>query len=201
MNQFTTLILSPHIDDEILGCFSFLNTQTFVLYFGVEDRPEISREGRIKELENCAGIAEFSWEVMEFEVNHYQFNDLLSVIESTINCIQPEWIVIPHPSYNQDHRTVFEAAFTALRPHDRNFFVNKVLIFEQPHAVLWPYKDFEPNYFIEIDIDRKIELYKLYQSQVKSHRSPEIIYALAKLRGAQINRPFAEAFFVKRFIS
>ena len=32
------LILSPHIDDEVLGCGGILDEDTFVLYCGVENR-------------------------------------------------------------------------------------------------------------------------------------------------------------------
>ncbi|MFT4729580.1 MAG: hypothetical protein ACI9UN_004098 [Granulosicoccus sp.] len=45
----STLIFSPDVDDEVLGCFAFLGPQTWVLYGGVEDRPTIPKAMRIKE--------------------------------------------------------------------------------------------------------------------------------------------------------
>ena len=32
-----TLIIAPHIDDEVLGCFSILNDSTTVLYCGMDE--------------------------------------------------------------------------------------------------------------------------------------------------------------------
>jgi hypothetical protein len=52
--------------------------------------------------------------------------------------------------------------------------------------------------FYEIDIAAKIAAYRGYKSQVRGHRSPEVVEALARLRGAQIGRPFAEGFGLKR---
>jgi hypothetical protein len=80
----------------------------------------------------------------------------------------------------------------ALRPHDQNWFVNQVFVYEQPHTVLWPVKSFTPNYFIKIDVEDKIRTYKLYKSQVRKHRSPEIIRTIASLRGSQCNLAYAK---------
>jgi hypothetical protein len=88
----------------------------------------------------------------------------------------------------------------ALRHHDINWFVNKVFIYEQPHTILWPYKDFTPNYYIEVNLKEKIEIYRLYKSQVRGHRSSEIIEVMAKLRGKQANRPYTEAFNCIRYV-
>jgi LmbE family N-acetylglucosaminyl deacetylase len=106
---------------------------------------------------------------------------------------------LPEPSYNQDHRAVYEAGLVATRPHDSNGFVPNVLIFEQPHSVTWRHADQgEPTYFREIAIEQKLDAYGLYASQVRGHRSPELVRTLANLRGAQICKAYAEAFRVKR---
>ena len=130
---------------------------------------------------------------------------LLGSFEEIINRDKPEEIYIPHPSYNQDHRVSYEAILTALRPHDKNFFVKKVLVYEQPHVFLWDYthdinNSFKPNYFTPISIKRKIEAYKLMETQVRSFRSPETLKSLAKLRGNQSNNKYAEAFQIIRWV-
>ena len=114
-------------------------------------------------------------------------------------------VLIPYPSYNQDHRAVYDAALVALRHHDTNHFVKKVLVFEQPHSFLWDYNhnisgSFKPNYYKKLDIENKIESYKLLESQVRGHRSPEILRTLAKLRGMQSGFDYAEAFQIIRWI-
>lgn len=195
------LILSPHIDDEVLGCFSFLGPDCFVLYFGAEDRPSVSRIERIQELERAADMLEFQWEVLDNPVNNYRVQDLIPIIEHTINRLNPLTVLMPEPSYNQDHRAVYDAGLVATRPHDSNWFVPNVLIFEQPDSVLWFHSTpSEPTYFREIQIERKLAAYALYASQVRGHRSPETLRAQACLRGAQICKPYAEAFRVKRIV-
>lgn len=195
----TTLILSPHIDDEVLGCFRFLNEQAHVLYLGVEDRPDVSRDRRLQEVGAVVGVAGFSWDVLEFEVNRYRCADLVQPIEEAIGRIRPTTILIPDPSYNQDHRATYDAAMVASRPHDRNWLVSNVLLYEQPHSVMWRHGgEHEPNSFYEIDIAKKLALYELHGSQLRDHRSPDVVKALARLRGAQIRVPYAEGFYVRR---
>jgi N-acetylglucosamine malate deacetylase 1 len=111
-------------------------------------------------------------------------------------------VLIPQPSYNQDHRAVHDAAITALRPHDRNPFVREVLVFEQPDSILWRHgNETEPNYFRRISVEDKLHSYSLYASQVRGHRSPELIAAMACLRGSQSGLKQAEGFTVKRMIA
>ena len=199
-SQHKVLVLSPHIDDEILGCYAFLNENTFVLHFGAEDRPSVSRIERIQELQQAANLLGFAWEVLDNTVNHYSMQNLIAPMEQTINRLKPQTVLLPEPSYNQDHRAVYDAGIVATRPHDCNWFVPIVLLYEQAHSVTWTHTAAtEPNYFLEIDIERKLAAYALYASQVRGHRSPEILRTLASLRGAQICKPYAEAYRVKRF--
>ena len=193
-----TLIISPHIDDEVLGCYTFLGEQTFVLYFGVEDRSYISSSERKQELLEVSKKIGFQYELLDFTVNDYQTNSLISPIEEKINQLRPDYLLIPAKSYNQDHRACHDAAITATRPHDQNFFVRNVLIYEQPQSILWPVSSFQAQLFRPVDIQDKIRSYQLYESQVRGHRSPEFLTTLASLRGNQSNMEFAEAFEIKR---
>ena len=137
------------------------------------------------------------------KVNYYILQDLIGIFEKKINELKPLEIYIPHPSYNQDHRAVYEAVMISLRPHDINFFVKKVLVYEQPHVFLWSdtYKDnFKPNYFVPIDVDRKVKAYELMKSQVRDFRSSEDIRALSQLRGTQSGCDYAESFQIIRWV-
>ena len=201
-NRCRNLILAPHADDEVLGCYSFLGPDTFVLYFGIEDRPYVSRQQRIQEIRAAAQRQGFVWKALEFEVNEYRTTELISIIEETIQRLKPALVLSPQPSYNQDHRAVYDAAMVATRPHDENWFVDAVLLYEQPHSVLWKHaRERAPNFFVPINIDEKVDLYAIYETQVRDHRSPELLRALACLRGAQIRVPHAEGFFVQRMLA
>ncbi len=200
--SFKTLILSPHIDDETLGAFSFLDNDAFVVFFGVEDREGIPKEKRLKELRAVSEERNFQFEVLDHLVNSYQENRLIRDIENCINSRKPEYLLIPARSYNQDHRAVYQAGIIACRPHDQNWFVPKVLVYEQPQTMIWEQpSDFQPNYFKEIDVNQKVDTYKLHESQVRGHRSEELIRSIAKLRGSQANVNFAEGFMIKRMIA
>ena len=202
------LIVSPHVDDEILGCGGILDKDSFVYYCGIDESrvaPEPGRriplEERMKELVATAEFLGFSYEVNRTsKVNFYVEQEIKDELERVINKIRPEMIFLPHAGYNQDHRIVFHAAQIALRPHDKNFFVKKVLVYEALHDFLWSDKKFYPNYFIPIDIERELKAYELQKSQVRGMRTPEMIVNLAKLRGIQGHCEYAEAFMILRWV-
>lgn len=196
-----TLIFSPHVDDEVLGCFAYLTPSTHVLYGGVEERTTIARSTRLEELNASAEHLGFHWTLLENPVNHYEASALIGPMETLINQLQPQTVLLPEPSYNQDHRAFYDAALVATRPHDTLWRVNEVLIYEQPHSVIWPHTEqATPSVFIPINIEAKLEAYARYASQVRGHRSPETVAALAALRGAQIGVAHAEAYQARRII-
>ena len=127
------LVISPHIDDEVLGCGGILDKDTFVLYCGVENRyvngdMSISVVTRINELKKVSKFLNFDFKLLDNKVNNFQLKDLIGEFEEVISRLKPQQIYIPYPSYNQDHRIVYEASLIATRPHDINFFVKKVLM-------------------------------------------------------------------------
>jgi len=133
-------------------------------------------------------------------VNRYSVIDLIPDIEKVINDYKPEVAYVPTPAYNQDHQAVYKASIIALRPHDLNHFVPKVLMYEQPQD-LWAgeREQFNPNFFVKIDIERKLMLYSLLKSQVRGHRSESLLRNISAIRGSQSNCEHAEAFSVIRW--
>ena len=127
--------------------------------------------------------------------------DLIDTISDEINRGKFDTLIIPNASYNQDHRAAHEASLTAVRPHDTNHFVKRVLLFEEPESfgTLRHGQRFYPNYFRPVNIDDKIRLIKMYKSQLREHRSLDFIKAIATLRGEQICEPYAEAFDILRW--
>jgi len=204
--HYQRLVISPHIDDEVLGCGGSLDENTFVLEIGVDEFHIVPREERIRELEAAQNLLGFTFNILNNNiVNSYQTKDLIDPIAHYINEIKPDEIYIPYPSYNQDHRATYEACLIALRPHDINYFVKKVFVYEETQVFLWDFSHdingaFKPNFFRQIDIGKKIEAYKLLKSQVRSFRSPELLQELARIRGRQSQLDFAEAFQLIRYI-
>tara|TARA_R100000030_G_scaffold31574_1_gene23148 strand:+ start:782 stop:1411 length:630 start_codon:yes stop_codon:yes gene_type:complete len=208
MNTYRKMILSPHIDDEVLGCGGILDKETFVIYCGMNEshikedwikkRPK--EEERLSELKDVVSMTNHSYKILDNKVNHYKLQNLITYFEKYINDIKPTEVYIPHPSYNQDHRVVYDAAITALRPHDINHFVKRIFVYEQPHMLFWDDKDFKPNYFVPIDIERKVKMYELMKTQVRKFRSSEHLKAISKIRGGQSNCEYAESFKILRWV-
>jgi LmbE family N-acetylglucosaminyl deacetylase len=196
-----SLVFSPHADDEVLGCYSFLSPDCHVVYFGIEDRAYVSRKERVREVDRCADKLGFQWDALLHPVNSYHVPSLIPDMERFIAELKPSTVLLPQPSYNQDHRAVYDAGMAALRPHDKNWPVPVVLVFEQPDSILWRHgMESEPTYFRPIDIEEKLHCYSLYASQVRGHRSPDSIRAMALLRGTQAGMGFAEGFTVRRIV-
>ena len=89
------LVLSPHIDDEVLGCGGILDEDTFVLYCGVENRyingdMSISVVTRIEELEKVSKFLKFDFKLLDNKVNNYQLKDLIGEFENTIAKVKPK---------------------------------------------------------------------------------------------------------------
>lgn len=204
MSEF--LVISPHVDDEVLGCGGVLDARFHVHYCGVEVFRIVSGEARLDEARACARFLGFSWSIgAGNEVNRYRQENLIGQFEALINEHQPRTLFLPYPSYNQDHRAVLDAALVATRPHDVNHNVHNLLLYEQVHVSTWPHRDnlvrgltFHPNYYVPVDIDRKIEAYRLHASQVRGMRSPESVTTLARWRGHQSGFSFAEGFQIIR---
>jgi LmbE family N-acetylglucosaminyl deacetylase len=155
----------------------------------------------LQELEATAAYLGFSYEVNQKSlVNFLIEQEVKDELERVINTVHPDLVCLPHPGYNQDHRTVFHAAQIALRPHDVNWFVPRVVVYEGIHDAIWSDQRFRPVLFVPIDIERKLQAYQLQSSQVRGMRSPEHLRQLAALRGAAVGVPYAEAFEILRWV-
>jgi len=203
--NYKTLIISPHCDDEVLACGGILNNRkndkTFVYYLGVDLFHVVKRKDRIKEVEDVANFLGFEFEISNGQVNNYKRELMINEITDIINDLCPEEIFIPnYSSYNQDHKEVHDACMVALRPHDLNYFVPNVFVYEVEQYLLWGENDFQPNYFEKIDIENKMDCYKLYKSQVRSMRPPELLENYSKIRGLSSNLEYAESFKIMRMV-
>ena len=203
-NKYKTLIISPHCDDEVLGCGGILNNRidedVFVYYIGIDNFHIISKQDRLLEVDNVANFLNFEYNIGENVVNNYKKSDIINEITDIINLTKPNEIFIPNNSYNQDHKEVYDACLIALRPHDKNYFIDNIFVYEVEQYLTWMPNDFEPNYFEEIDIDKKIETYKLHKSQLRGMRPPELLEKFSYIRGLSSNLEYAESFKIIRMV-
>jgi len=200
------LIIAPHVDDDVLGCGGILDKNCLVVYCGldetgIDNRP--SMDDRLDEVFSVKKITNHNHIILDNLVNRYDEYKLIGQIEQIINTDKPDEVYVCHPSYNQDHRVVYNATMVSLRPHDKNHFVKRVFVYEQPHMLFWDNGgiDFKPNHFVPIDIEKKVKVYETMKSQVRSFRSPEHLRAIGKLRGGQSNCEYAEAYQIIRWVN
>ncbi len=199
------LILAPHADDEVLGCGGILDKDSYVYICGVDESKmsvgETPVNTRVQALQNVANFLGFKFDYSkEMKVNFYDERYLIDTFEKLINKLRPEMVFIPCPDYNQDHKAVYKAAIIALRPHDTNFFVKKVLMYETSQNAIWNPRQMTLNYFVRIDVKRKIKAYEMYTTEVRSMRSSDMLFDIAKIRGKASNNEFAEAFETIRWV-
>ncbi|RJQ56256.1 MAG: hypothetical protein C4526_02370 [Nitrospiraceae bacterium] len=227
LSKKTLLVLSPHPDDEILGCGGLIakvknmNGKVFVIMFAVGNVKQIGGESRTdartKEVEKVMeymGVDGYEIIFMNDDI-HLKLDvmprkDLIDIIESksrfSLNKVNPDIIAVPSLAcQNQDHEAVFHAAFTACRPRVKKGLNNApaVLVYEQVDN-LWTSRSFKPNFYVDISdyLETKIKALSLYESQMREEpnlRSIENVKRFSQLRGSEICVEAAEAFECHRF--
>ena len=218
------LILSPHADDEILGCggfiskYSKLNYQINVLVLTNANKgaPEIYPPETIKSLRNEAKTANnlIGTHKLIFEnlpainLNNYPVYKISNIIDKYIAKINPEIVFIPSKNdIHDDHKIIFKAAKVSMRPN-REKNLKKILSYEVLSETEWNEdgKSFIPNYFIKLsksDINNKVKAFLKYKSQVKKFphpRSKEAIINLSRVRGGQAFTEYAEGYNVEKIL-
>jgi LmbE family N-acetylglucosaminyl deacetylase len=199
------VVLAPHMDDETLGCGGVLaQSEDALVVFGVQ-----SRDQRI-EIDQVASLLGFRYTVLygkEYEARLLGVDrrELVAKIETILREETPKKVLVPSPSYHQDHTTILEAGVAATRPLSREGYVAQfVASYEYPGSA-WRRgaREDELNYFVPIGdvIERKIAAASLYRSQDgRAVIEPDIVRSWARLRGAFVGLDYAEAFHVFRYV-
>ena len=218
------LILSPHADDEILGCGGFISKYSKQNYYinvliltnANKGAPEIYSHEEIKQIRNEAKIANnfIGTKKLSFEdlpalnLNNYPIYKISNIISKYISDINPEIVLIPSTNdINDDHKIIFKAAKVSMRVNKKSN-LKKILSYEVLSETEWneDEKSFNPNYFVRLDksdINNKVKAFLKYRSQVKKFphpRSKEAIVNLSKVRGSQVFMKYAEAFKVEKIL-
>jgi len=203
------LAVSPHTDDVELGCGGSLvkfieeGYEVFYVAFSIAEEslsPHLPRnilEMEVKEATKILGIPSENLRIFKYRVRklNYVRQDILEELIKIKKEIKPSIVFIPSVNdLHQDHQTV---AMEALRAFKNSA---SILGYELP----WNYVNFSSVFFIPLEdkhLRKKIEALKAYKSQ--SHREymkPEFIKGLAKVRGLQVGKKYAEAMEVYRWV-
>jgi len=193
------LALSPHTDDVELRCGGYLTKlheqghKIDVVVFS-----DCSKYwGDLPLEEECRAALEHinaNVAVLGFEMRGFHRQKILDVMMSLPVA---DLVLIPSAhDIHQDHQVVHNEAVRAFSRECN------VLSYE----LAWNCRGFKPNYYVELHqkhVNGKLKMLSCYQSQIKLHRpyfDPELIRGLARNRGLQIKKEFAESFEVITWI-
>jgi len=172
------LVISPHADDEVMGCFGLINKikkgggEVYVQIlslggFNKIEGPRITKEDWKKEVSNVSKFLNID----KYEIAHY--NDEIIHIDTmpqqeliellgfrskiAISKIKPTIVAIPTIfSTHQDHTQAYKVAIAALRPHSQktSHLPHLVVSYESPEYYFWSaaseFGKFSPNFYVNL---------------------------------------------------
>jgi LmbE family N-acetylglucosaminyl deacetylase len=210
------LVVSVHPDDETLGCGGTLlkhrsagDELTWLIItnakpeYGYNSEWSLIREREIENVTNEYGFSKvYNLDLKPAGLNSENQPELIKSISDVFNTVQPEIIyLINRSDAHSDHRFAFDACYSCTKSF-RYPYIKTVLMYEclsETEFASQLSDVFIPNYFIDISdfLEKKIDIVKIYESEIKPHpfpRSIENITALAIYRGATAGVKYAEAF-------
>ncbi len=201
------LVLAPDTDDGELGAGGTIsrlirsNSEiTYVAFSTAEESvpigfPKDILKTEVRNATKRLGIQEENLIILNYPVRKLNYHRQ-EILEELIELRKEEFDVVFIPCLNdihQDHSTI---AIEALRA-----FKNTTIL---GYELIWNNLSFNTTCFIELeeqDITNKVNALKEYKSQDKrDYMSEEFIFSLAKARGVQSGRKYAEAFEVIRLM-
>jgi len=213
MKNEKVLVIAVHPDDETLGCGGTLlkhkkNADSIHWLICTQTNPQSDffkkREQEIVNVTNKYAFDTVNNLALEtMKVDEYTMSELIGKISKIINEVQPNIIYLPFKGdVHSDHRAIFEAAYSCTKSF-RYPFIKKIYMMETlsetEFAPSTKEDSFIPNVFIDISefFEKKIEIMKVFESEISEHPFPRSIRnleALATLRGATAGCEYAESF-------
>ena len=207
------LIVAVHPDDETLGCGGTLlkhksnddeihwlictETNSTNDFYNIR-KQEIEVVNKLYNFDTITNL-----KLKTMQVDEYSMSELIGKISKVINKIKPNIIYLPFKGdVHSDHRKIFEATYSCTKSF-RYPFIKKIYMIETlsetEFAPSTKEDSFIPNVFVDITdfMDKKLEIMKVFKSEMAEHPFPRIernLKALATLRGATCGVEYAESF-------
>ena len=207
------LTIAVHPDDETLGCGGTLlkhkvnSDEIHWLICTTINKSHSYYETREEEIEKVTELYGFNsvhnLRLKTMQVDEYSMSELVGQISKVINEVKPNIIYLPFKGdVHSDHRKIFEAAYSCTKSF-RYPFIKRIYMIETlsetEFAPSTKEDSFIPNSFVDISpfMDKKIEIMKIFKSEIAEHpfpRSVKNLKALGTLRGATCGCEYAESF-------
>lgn len=217
------LCISPHPDDETLGCGATLlkhRDRGDIIYWLILTNALVTEgfsadfvESRQQEINLVAGIYGFK-RVFKLNLPTTKLDvipkaELVNQIFEVVEKIKPQELYLPFDNdIHSDHRVSADVSISAVKSF-RCPFVKKILmteiISETEFAPAGLHSRFIPNSFSDVTnyLEKKIKIMRIYKGEMANHpfpRSVKNIKALATFRGSIAGVRYAEAFMIVKEI-
>lgn len=225
----TIAIIAAHPDDEVLGCGGTAIAHArrgdavhiLILAEGLTSRDERrDAQARAAELAAWRDTARRAGALLgaqsvafaglpDNRMDGLELLDIVKRVEAFLAPLKPHRIYTHHGGdLNIDHRLTHQAVLTAARPQGPGS--PALLFFEVPSSTEWAtpgtFAPFLPNWHQDIStaLEAKLAALAVYADELRPWphpRSIEAVRDLARVRGAQVGLPAAEAFVLGRMVA
>ena len=216
----TTLVISPHPDDETLGCagtilkrkdqgdsVGWLIITAISEELGWSEQEVEDRNQQVTSVRKALSIdTYFDLGFPPSQLETVPMMELVESISKVVREFQPEEVLVPYGAdVHSDHRVVSMAVASCVKWF-RSGSVSRVLAYEvlsETDQTLDSTAGFQPTYFVDISdyIDQKLNILELYSTEIDEFpfpRSRDAVAALAKVRGTASGFRAAEAYSLLR---
>jgi LmbE family N-acetylglucosaminyl deacetylase len=193
------LALAPHTDDIELGCGGLLSrfkNEAEIDVIAFTAAQPLSEGNPVDECKNAMKLVGANVEFLNFEprVLNIQRQRVLDTLWKRNQEKQYDVVFCPSSYDNhQDHKVVYEECFRAFKK-------TTILGYE----LLWNCRTFRTDVFVPLqkkDLELKFKMLDCYKTQgERVFMSKEYIYDIARTRGLQIGKKYAEAYEAIRIV-
>ena len=204
MTKKKILVISPHIDDEVLGVGGYMSkdyvkADVLLVNYTEERLVEHINMKKIIGIETTYTLYNDRDGKLDAYSNIYLIKEIDEILEKN----KYDQLFIPYRSHHQDHQIVHDCCLAAIRLRQDVEPIPLVAMYE------YPFINETPNggaWYLNIEdtINKKVNGFLENKSQLKRYPSPlskKSVLTLARMRGMESGFKYAEKFYIIRKIN
>lgn len=214
------LVISPHADDEVLGCGAYIMRMAeqghkvdvvigcvgnYVNSLGVDQDPN-QKKAEIMRCHQFMGVndTQVLWN-LESRLDTLPESEVVATIDGILNQKKYDQVFIPYRSNHVDHKVLHDSCLASLRLKAGRPMETEVYFYEYPFITGYDQISGGAVYheMTEKELDNKVRAFQFYESQIKEFPSPlnrEGITTLSRMRGMEAGLKYAEKFYLRHVI-